>query len=114
MEMLRAVRLVVDTGLHAKQWDRERALRYMLDNTSMAERDVAVEVDRYIAYPGQACAYKIGELTFQRLRSEAARVAGAGFDIRDFHDRCLESGALPMAVLEGKVKAWLAAIPART
>jgi uncharacterized protein (DUF885 family) len=114
MEMLRAVRLVVDTGLHAKRWDREKGLRYMLDNTSMAERDVTVEVDRYIAYPGQACAYKIGELTFQRLRSEAALAKGAGFDIRDFHDRCLESGALPMAVLEGKVKAWLAATPART
>lgn len=109
MEMLRAVRLVVDTGLHALGWSRAQAIAYMLDNTSMAPRDVAVEIDRYIAQPGQACAYKIGELTFARLRREAAAALGSRFDVRDFHQVCLDTGALPLAVLEAKVKAWIAA-----
>lgn len=109
MAMLRAVRLVVDTGIHALGWSRARAIAYMLDNTSMAMRDVEVEIDRYIAQPGQACAYKIGELTFARLRREAEARLGARFDIRDFHDQCLDTGALPMAVLEAKVGAWIAA-----
>ena len=106
MEMLRAVRLVVDTGLHARRWRREQAIAYMLDNTSMAPRDVAVEIDRYLALPGQACAYKIGELTMQRLRRDSARALGARFDVRDFHDQLLGTGALPMAVLERKVAQW--------
>ncbi|WP_439532774.1 DUF885 domain-containing protein [Polymorphobacter sp.] len=109
MEMLRAVRLVVDTGLHAQRWGRQQALDYMLDNTSMAPRDVAVEVDRYIAYPGQACAYKIGELTFRRLRGETAAALGPRFDVRDFHGQCLDTGALPMAVLEAKLRGWMKA-----
>jgi uncharacterized protein (DUF885 family) len=108
MEMLRAVRLVVDTGLHALGWSRDRAIAYMLDNTSMAPRDVAVEIDRYIAQPGQACAYKIGELTFARLRREATAALGPKFDVRDFHEVCLNTGALPLAVLEAKVKDWIA------
>jgi uncharacterized protein (DUF885 family) len=108
MEMLRAVRLVVDTGIHALGWGRDRAIAYMLDNTSMAPRDVAVEIDRYIAQPGQACAYKIGELTFARLRREAQAALGPRFDVRDFHDVCLDTGALPLAVLEAKVKDWIA------
>jgi uncharacterized protein (DUF885 family) len=107
MEMLRAVRLVVDTGIHALSWSRDRAITYMLDNTSMAPRDVTVEIDRYIAQPGQACAYKIGELTFARLRREAQAALGPRFDVRDFHDVCLDSGALPLAVLEAKVKDWI-------
>jgi uncharacterized protein (DUF885 family) len=106
MEMLRAVRLVVDTGLHARKWSREQAMAYMADNTSMAPRDIAVEIDRYIAYPGQACAYKVGELTFQRLRRDSQATLGERFDIRDFHAQCLGTGALPLAVLEGKIKAW--------
>ena len=109
MEMLRAVRLVVDTGLHEFGWSRDRAIAYMLENTSMAPRDVAVEIDRYIAQPGQACAYKIGELTFARLRREAAAALGPKFDVRDFHEVCLDTGALPLAVLEAKVRGWIAA-----
>ena len=108
MEMLRAVRLVVDTGIHAFGWSRDRAMAYMLENTSMAPRDVAVEIDRYIAYPGQACAYKIGELTFARLRRTGQAQLGPRFDIRDFHTQCLNTGALPMAVLEAKMRDWVA------
>ncbi|HWW58604.1 MAG TPA: DUF885 family protein [Sphingopyxis sp.] len=108
MEMLRAVRLVVDTGIHAKRWGRQQAIDYMLDNTSMAPRDVVVEIDRYIAYPGQACAYKIGELKFRQLREEAAKALDTAFDIRDYHHQVLNTGALPMEVLEAKIRAWIA------
>jgi uncharacterized protein (DUF885 family) len=108
MEMLRAARLVVDTGIHAQGWSRDKAMAYMADNTSMAPRDIAVEIDRYIAAPGQACAYKVGELTFQRLRQAATATLGDRFDIRDFHAQCLGTGALPLAVLEAKIKAWVA------
>ncbi|SNS41595.1 Uncharacterized conserved protein, DUF885 familyt [Sphingomonas laterariae] len=109
MEMLRAVRLVVDTGIHAKRWGRQQAIDYMLDNTSMAPRDVAVEIDRYISYPGQACAYKIGELKFRELRERSAKALGAKFDIRGYHHQVLDTGALPMAVLEAKVDGWIKA-----
>ncbi|MFC3714297.1 DUF885 domain-containing protein [Sphingoaurantiacus capsulatus] len=112
MEMLRAVRLVVDTGLHAQRWERQRAIDYMLDNTSMAPRDVAVEIDRYISHPGQACSYKIGELKMKALREKAATALGSRFDVRDFHAQVLDTGALPMAVLEAKIDGWLAAPPA--
>jgi uncharacterized protein (DUF885 family) len=101
------VRLVVDTGIHAGRWDRDQAIAYMLDNTSMAPRDVAVEIDRYISFPGQACAYKIGELTIRQLRQTATKALGAKFDIRDFHTQILETGALPMAVLKAKIAGWL-------
>jgi uncharacterized protein (DUF885 family) len=109
MEMLRAVRLVVDTGIHAKRWERQQAINYMLANTSMAEKDVAVEIDRYIAFPGQACAYKIGELKFRELRNRASAALGARFDVRDYHRQVLNTGALPMDVLDAKVSAWIAA-----
>ncbi len=109
MEMLRAVRLVVDTGIHAKRWGRQQAIDYMLANTSMAPRDVVVEIDRYIAYPGQACSYKIGELKFRELRTAAAKALGPRFDIRDYHHQVLSTGALPMDVLDAKIRSWITA-----
>ena len=108
-EMLRAVRLVVDTGMHAKGWSRERAIAFMTDNTSMAARDIVVEIDRYIADPGQATAYKVGELRLQALRRRASAKLGAGFDIRHFHDQVLMAGALPLDLLEARIDAWIAA-----
>jgi uncharacterized protein (DUF885 family) len=108
MEMLRAVRLVVDTGIHARRWSRQAAIDYMLENTSMAPGDVAVEIDRYISFPGQACAYKIGQLTLQQLRQAAAAALGTRFDVRDFHAQVLDTGALPMTVLKAKITAWIA------
>lgn len=107
-EMLRAMRLVVDTGIHAKGWSRDQAVAYMLANSGMGRSDAEAEVDRYIANPGQALAYKIGALTIQRLRREAETQLGARFDIRQFHNQVLGSGALPMPVLESKVRDWIA------
>ncbi len=107
-EMLRAMRLVVDTGLHAKGWTREEAIKYMTDNSSMSLTDATAEVERYIAIPGQALAYKIGQLTIRKLRSEAEAKLGKRFDVRAFHDQVLNTGALPMAVLESKIRSWVA------
>ena len=108
-EMLRAMRLVVDTGLHTKGWSREQAIDYMLANSGMGRTDATAEVERYIAIPGQALAYKIGSLTIQRLRRKAEKELGPKFDIRAFHEQVLGSGALPMAVLEAKIERWIAA-----
>lgn len=108
-EMLRAMRLVVDTGIHAKGWSRERAIQYMLDNSAMSENDARAEVERYIAYPGQALSYKIGALTIRRLRTEAEKELGPKFDVRAFHAQVLTTGALPMSVLESKIRAWIKA-----
>jgi uncharacterized protein (DUF885 family) len=108
-EMLRAVRLVVDTGLHAKGWSRERAVAFMTDNTSMAAKDIAVEVDRYISAPGQATAYKVGELKLLELRARAQGALGGRFEIKRFHDQVLMTGALPLRVLEAKIDFWIAA-----
>jgi uncharacterized protein (DUF885 family) len=107
-EMLRAMRLVVDSGLHAKGWTRDRAIKYMLDNSSMGETDARVEVERYIAIPGQALAYKIGQLTILRLKAKAKAALGAKFDVRAFHAQVLMTGALPMTVLEKKINDWIA------
>ena len=107
-EMLRAVRLVVDTGIHTKGWTREQAIDYMLANSGMGRTDATAEVERYIAIPGQATAYKIGALTIQRLRRQAEDELGDRFDIRAFHDQVLNSGALPLSVLEDKVDRWIA------
>ena len=108
-EMLRAMRLVVDTGLHAKGWSREQAIDYMLGNSGMGRTDATSEVERYIAIPGQALSYKIGALTIQRLRRKAETELGAKFDIRAFHEQILGSGALPLPVLEAKIDRWIAA-----
>ena len=108
-EMLRAMRLVVDTGLHAKGWSREQAIEYMLANSGMGRSDATAEVERYIVWPGQALGYKIGALTIQRLRRKAQEVLGPKFDIRTFHDQILGSGALPLPILEVKLDRWIAA-----
>jgi uncharacterized protein (DUF885 family) len=106
-EQLRALRLVVDTGLHAKGWSRGRAIRYMLDNSALSVTETTQEVDRYIANPGQALGYKIGQLTIRRLRQEAEQAMGKRFDVRHFHAQILDTGALPMEILEAKIKRWM-------
>ncbi len=108
-EMLRAMRLVVDTGIHAKGWSRSQAVAYMLANSGMGRSDAEAEVDRYIANPGQALSYKIGGLTIQRLRREAENALGPRFDLKAFHEQVLGSGVLPLPVLETKVRRWIAA-----
>ncbi len=108
-EMLRAMRLVVDTGIHAKGWTREKAIAYMLSNSDMGKTDATAEVERYIAIPSQATAYKVGALTIQRLRKKAEAELGPKFDIRDFHAQVLMTGALPLTILEQKIDRWIAA-----
>jgi len=110
-DMWRAVRLVVDTGIHAKHWSRQQAIDYFKDNAAKTETDIVNEIDRYIGWPGQALAYKIGQLKLLELRAEAERTLGAGFDIRAFHDAVLANGAVPLEVLERKVHEWIAAQP---
>lgn len=107
-EMLRAMRLVVDTGIHSKGWTRDQSIEYMLTHSAMSRTDATAEVERYIAIPSQALAYKIGQLTISRLRAKAEKALGPKFDIRDFHTQVLMSGALPMAVLEKKIDDWIA------
>lgn len=106
-EQLRAMRLVVDTGLHHKGWTREQAIKYMLDNSSMAESDVTSEVERYIVWPGQALGYKIGQLEITRLRAEAESALGAKFDIKGFHRVVLTAGQVPLPVLRELVMEWV-------
>ena len=108
-EMLRAMRLVVDTGIHSKGWTREQAIDYMLANSDMGKTDATAEVERYIAIPSQALAYKIGALTIQRLKDKAKKELGKTFDVREFHNQVLNTGALPLTVLETKIDAWIAA-----
>jgi len=112
-EMWRACRLVIDTGLHAKGWTRERAIDYLASNTALSLHNVQTEVDRYIAWPGQALAYKMGELTIWELRRKAERELGEAFDIRDFHDAVLVNGGLPLEMLRTEIDAYIAAAKTR-
>jgi uncharacterized protein (DUF885 family) len=107
--MLRAMRLVVDTGIHAKGWTRDQSIAYMLANSGESKTDATAEVERYIAIPGQAVSYKLGSLTIQRLRDKAKAALGPKFDIREFHAQVLNSGALPLSILEAKIDRWIAA-----
>jgi len=107
-EMWRAIRLVVDTGMHSLGWSRDQALQFFRDNTGKTEHDIEVEVDRYISWPGQALAYKLGELKFKELRAFATKEFGQQFDIREFHDQLLADGALPITTLDSRIRAWVA------
>ena len=108
-EMWRAVRLVADTGMHTMGWSREQAIQFFKDNTGKTDQDITVEVDRYIVWPGQALAYKIGQMKIRELRTDAERKLGPKFNVRSFHDAVLEEGALPLSVLEPQVRDWIAA-----
>jgi uncharacterized protein (DUF885 family) len=108
-DMWRAVRLVVDTGLHSKGWTRQQAIDYFKANAPKSELDITNEIDRYISTPGQALAYKIGQLKISELRARAEAQLGERFDLRSFHDAVLGDGALPLSVLEARMTAWLAA-----
>ena len=106
-EIHRAIRLVVDTAIHAKGWSREQAIKYSLENESMSEDRITAEIERYMAMPGQALSYKIGQLKILELRRKAERTLGAKFDIRAFHDEILKDGALPLNILESKINEWI-------
>lgn len=107
MEALRSCRLVVDTGMHAKGWTEQEAFEYMLANTAMGRHDAATEVRRYITWPGQACAYKVGERFFRRLRTKAEEALGERFDPRDFYDVVLQCGPIPLDLLETLVDDYI-------
>jgi uncharacterized protein (DUF885 family) len=106
-ELFRAVRLVVDVGLHRMGWSRERALKFLMETAMSSESGAALEIDRYIAWPAQALAYKIGQLKISAIRAKAEKTLGAKFDIRAFHDELLKDGALPIDLLEAKMNDWV-------
>jgi uncharacterized protein (DUF885 family) len=106
-EMWRAVRLVIDTGMHSMGWTRDQAIQFFKDNTGKTDQDIGVEVDRYIVWPGQALAYKLGQLKIRELRTQAEQGLAAKFNIRTFHDALLEQGAVPLSVLEPHMKRWI-------
>ena len=109
MELWRACRLVVDTGIHDKRWSREQAIQYLKDNTPNPDGDIEKAIERYIVYPGQATAYLIGKLKIMQLRSRAQAALGDKFDFRSFHDVVLESGPVPLDILERRVDNWITA-----
>ena len=109
-EMWRACRLVVDTGMHALGWTRQEAMDFMADNTALSLHEIRTETDRYISWPGQALAYKLGELKIRELRARAEEALGADFDVREFHDLVLANGAVPLTVLENQVDTWIAEV----
>jgi uncharacterized protein (DUF885 family) len=108
-DMWRAIRLVVDTGVHSKNWTREQMVQYFHDHSNIDETTIQTEVDRYIAWPSQALAYKIGQLKILELRERAKKALGDKFDLRAFHDQVLDSGALPLDVLSDRIDAWIEA-----
>ena len=110
-EMFRAVRLVVDTGMHAKRWSREKAIDYMLSKTGMTEAEVTREIERYVVWPGQATAYKVGQLYILRLRAMAEQQLGEKFELREFHEMILLNGAMPLEILEESVIDWITHLP---
>ena len=105
--MFRAVRLVVDTGIHAQRWTRDQAIAYMLEKTGMGEKEVTSEIERYIVSPAQACAYKVGMLKIRELRDRAQQELGPKFDQREFHDVILKDGAMPLDILEQQVNDYI-------
>ncbi|MDG1830536.1 MAG: DUF885 domain-containing protein [Flavobacteriaceae bacterium] len=109
-EMHRAIRLVVDTGIHTKGWSREEAIQYSLDNEAESEASITSEIERYIANPGQALSYKIGQLKIRELRSKAEKKLGEKFDIKIFHEKVLESGCIPLELLEEKIEKWIGSV----
>jgi uncharacterized protein (DUF885 family) len=108
-QAFRAARLVVDTGMHVLGWDRQRAIDYMRAHTTESVDDIRAEIDRYIIWPGQATAYMLGMLEIERLRAEAQERLGPKFEIKVFHDRMLEDGAVPLGYLTQKIRSWIAA-----
>ncbi len=106
-DMLRACRLVVDTGLHAQRWSRDKAIAFLTENTSMAAKDIRVEIDRYIAVPAQATAYKVGELKIKALRRRAEQGLGRRFDVKRFHDQVIMTGSMPLGILDHKIQNWI-------
>jgi uncharacterized protein (DUF885 family) len=107
-EMFRAVRLVVDTGMHAKRWSREEAIEYMISKTGMTEEEVTREIERYVVWPGQATAYKTGQLAILKIRASAEDELGDRFDLKEFHELVLMNGAMPLDILEETVREWVA------
>src|SRR5687768_5516870 len=108
-EKWRASRLVVDTGIHAKGWTKSQAVVFMKDNTTLTDANIDAEVNRYISNPGQALAYKLGELRIRELRGKAEKELGDKFDLRRFHDAVLGQGAVPLDALEAQIDAWISA-----
>ena len=112
-EMWRACRLVVDTGIHAKGWDKARAVAFMRENSALSDANIDAEVNRYISWPGQALGYKLGEIRIRELRAKAEQALGARFDLRRFHDAVLAQGAVPLDILSEQIDRWIAAEQAR-
>jgi uncharacterized protein (DUF885 family) len=110
-EMFRAVRLVVDTGLHARRWSREQSIDYMIEKTGMSAADVTREIERYVVWPGQATGYKVGQLAILKMRERAERELGERFDIKGFHEVVLMNGAMPLATLDELVSQWIKSVP---
>jgi uncharacterized protein (DUF885 family) len=107
--MWRSIRLVVDTGVHSQHWTRQQMIDFFHAHTAMDDQNIITEVDRYIAWPGQALGYKLGEMTILKMRAKAKEKLGDKFDIRKFHDAVLDGGPLPLSVLEAKLDSWIAA-----